>query len=211
MIRVAIVDNDQMLLGATGDWWLRQGGAPVQVTAKARSVAEFLALQAAQRPRIVLLDVVLRDGTHVAQNVATLVEAGHSVIAMSSENHDGRIVRAMQAGAFCYVHKAQDPKELVEAILAAAEGSSFASREELAALLAAETMIDPAPREREAVELYISGMRAAEVASRMHLSVTTIDGYLKRVKERFARTGRPVGDRTALRTEMVRDGLIMGE
>jgi DNA-binding CsgD family transcriptional regulator len=69
-------------------------------------------------------------------------------------------------------------------------------------------MIDLSPRQREAVELYISGMTAADVATRLHLEQDTVKAYLDRIKDKFLRTGRAVSTRTELQTELARDGII---
>lgn len=63
-------------------------------------------------------------------------------------------------------------------------------------------------RERAVLELYLSGMAAKQVATRLGLKETTVKEYLRRVRARYATAGRPASTRMELYFHAVEDGIL---
>lgn len=63
-------------------------------------------------------------------------------------------------------------------------------------------------RELEVLELYVSGLAAKQVATRLGLKETTVKEYLRRVRGRFSATGRPASTRMELYFRAVEDGVL---
>lgn len=76
--------------------------------------------------------------------------------------------------------------------------------------LAAQRNSQPrlAPRERQVVVLYVSGMTLDSVAQRLSISPHTAKEYLDRARGKYAEVGRPVPTKIDLFWEAIRDGLI---
>ena len=64
------------------------------------------------------------------------------------------------------------------------------------------------PREREVLTLWASGETAKGVAEMLHLSVNTVNVYLRRVKEKYEAVGHPARTKSELRTAAQQAGLV---
>lgn len=90
--------------------------------------------------------------------------------------------RALEAGAAGYVLKHAAPRELLQALQAAAKGSIYISREIAAEVLGVpghRTERDPAsgltPRQREIIVLLVEGRSAKEIARLLDISHRTVE------------------------------------
>jgi DNA-binding NarL/FixJ family response regulator len=207
IIRVAVVDDDAVLLSQAAHWFAETGDSVV-VASTAESVNELLA-----QPRlthVVLLDLLLRDGREPAENVRRLVSAGFTVVAISSLDNPARIRAAISAGAHSYVRKAKDAAEACAAIRAAASGAQYTSRAHAAAMESAYGTGSAAlsPQEREALRLYASGMTIPQLSQKMNIKVGTGKGYIDRARRKYESLGQPAHTKIDLRQRATEDGLL---
>lgn len=130
-ISLALVDDHDLIrVGIRA--FLAEQPVPITVVAVAATVAE-LRDGPGRDAQVVLLDLDLRDGTTVEDNIAALRSpggrAGGAAVVIVSVNEDAPMVRrAVRAGAMGYVPKSADKAELVDAICAAVRGESYMSR-----------------------------------------------------------------------------------
>ena len=113
--RILVVDDDPQMLRFVRDA-LADAGYHALVTADPHDLA---ALIDAERPHLVLLDLMLpdTDGVELMQRVSRLSE--QPVIFISAYGRDETIVRALSSGAADYIVKPFSPTELVARIRAA--------------------------------------------------------------------------------------------
>ena len=112
---ILVVDDDPETLRHVRDTLADAGYAPL-VTGDPREISRILQ---AEKPRLVLLDLMLpgTDGVQLMQTVPELADL--PVIFISGYGRDETIVRALEAGADDYIVKPFSPTELVARIRAA--------------------------------------------------------------------------------------------
>ncbi|MCX4545432.1 response regulator transcription factor [Streptomyces sp. NBC_01565] len=205
VISVAVVDDDRMLLDGLRSWL---AGVPeLRLVATAATVTELLGAPDAHLPYgcpggpepqgapadIVLLDLVLRDGSDPADNIRRLLRAGSRVLMISTVPDRSRIIEAIRAGADGYLTKDHDLPTLVAAVKDLAAGRSAHSPELAFACAHDNSPARPrlSPRERQILLDYASGMTLKSAARRAGITVHTAKDYLDRVKAKYQQAGRP--------------------
>ncbi|MEV6329057.1 response regulator transcription factor [Streptomyces sp. NPDC051909] len=207
VIGVAVVDDDRMLLDGMRSWL---GGVPgLRVVATAATVGELLAAapgpdagpgpDAAPGPDagppadIVLLDLLLRDGSTPTDNIRRLVATGTRVLMISTVPDRTRIIESVRAGADGYLTKDNDLPTLVAAVkdIVAGHGSHSPELAFACAHDSSPTRPSLSPRERQILLDYASGMTLKSAARRAGITVYTAKDYLDRVKAKYRQAGRP--------------------
>lgn len=203
---VAVVDDDRMLLDGMRAWLRDVPG--VRLLATAATVDELLAGPGAAAA-VVLLDLVLRDGSAPAQNIRRLRAGGSRVLVISTVPDRARILAALAAGADGYLTKDNDLATLVAAIEEVAAGGTALSPE-----LAFACAHDDGPRrprlspaELRILLDYASGMTLKSAARRAGITPNTAKDYLDRVKAKYQRADRPTYTKTDLARRVREDGL----
>ena len=208
-IRLAIVDDHRMLLGALTEW-VRQAAPDISMVAAVVSYPELLT-----HPEfpvdVVLLDLDLKDNIPVSVKISGLKSTGVKVVLMSTYSEPNVVREAIAAGALGYLVKSEDAGMIVEAIRAAAEGDSFISAELDLALSAGEVGGSPklSAQERRVMALYGGGEPVKAVAFQLSISEETAKSYLKRIREKYRVAGFDVGTKVALRKRAIEDGILI--
>ena len=208
-IRLAIVDDHRMLLGALTEW-IRQAADDIEMVAAVASWPELLA-----HPEfpvdVVLLDLDLKDNIPVSLKIQTLKSTGVRVVLMSTYSEPNVVREALNAGALGYLVKSEDAGMIVEAIRAARQGESFVSTELDMALHASEGGGSPrlSAQERRVMALYGAGEPVKSVAYQLGISEETAKSYLKRIREKYRIAGIDVGTKVALRKQAISDGILV--
>ncbi|MDF3290566.1 response regulator [Streptomyces silvisoli] len=206
VITVGVVDDDRMLLDGMRSWLRDVPG--LRLVASTATVAEFLATTC-EAVDVVLLDLVLRDGSVPAQNIRRLRAAGSRVLVISTVPDRSRIVSAVAAGADGYLTKDNDLPTLVAAIEEIAAGGTAHSPEMAFACAHDDDPARPrlSPRELQVLLDYASGMTLKSAARRAGITVNTAKDYLDRVKAKYQQAGRPTYTKTDLARRVREDGL----
>ncbi|MFF4425462.1 response regulator [Streptomyces sp. NPDC001549] len=221
VITVSVVDDDRMLLDGLRAWL---GGVPeLRLVATAATVGELLGAPDAQRPYgfgatgysppdIVLLDLVLRDGSAPADNIRRLLRTGSRVLMISTVPDQSRIIEAIRAGADGYLTKDHDLPTLVAAIKDLASGQGALSAELAFACAYDDSPARPrlSPRERQILLDYASGLTLKSAARRAGITVHTAKDYLDRVKAKYQQAGRPTYTKLDLARRVREDSLDAG-
>ena len=174
--RILMVDDDPRTLRSVRDTLSAAGYAPL-VTGEPEELAQIIR---AERPRLVLLDLVLpgKDGIELMNELPELSDL--PVIFISGYGHDETVAAALEAGAADYVVKPFSPTELVARVRAA-----LRRHEEPGPFVLGDLAIDYGHRRvsvgGEAVELTATEFELLRVLSLDAGRVVTYDTLLRRV------------------------------
>jgi DNA-binding NarL/FixJ family response regulator len=208
-IRLALVDDHRMLLGALTEW-IRGAATDIDMVAAVSNWPDLLS-----HPEfpvdVVLLDVDLKDNIPISLKISTLKTTGVAVVLMSTYSEPNVVREALAAGALGYLVKSEDAGMIVEAIRAASEGESFVSAELDLALSAGEVGGAPklSAQERRVMALYGGGEPVKAVAYQLGISEETAKSYLKRIREKYRVAGIDVGTKVGLRKRAIQDGILL--
>lgn len=208
-IRVALVDDHKMLLGALTEW-IRNAADDIAMVAAVTTWGELLT-----HPEfpvdVVLLDLDLKDNLPISLKISTLKTTGVKTVLMSTYSEPNVVREALAAGALGYLVKSEDAEMIVEAIRSANKGESFISAELDLALNAADVGGAPklSAQERRVMALYGGGEPVKAVAFQLGISEETAKSYLKRIREKYRVAGIDVGTKVALRKRAIQDGILV--
>ena len=207
-IRVAIVDDHRMLLGALTEWI--RSAQDIDMVAAVASWPELLSSPAFPVD-VVLLDLDLKDNIPISLKIATLKTMAVKVVLMSTYSEPNVVREALAAGALGYLVKSEDASMIIEALRAASIGEAFVSAELDLALNAGEVGGSPklSAQERRVMALYGGGEPVKAVAFQLSISEETAKSYLKRIREKYRVAGFDVGTKVALRKRAIEDGILI--
>ncbi|GAB3385407.1 response regulator transcription factor [Humibacter soli] len=207
-IKIAIVDDHRMLLGALTEW-IRSAADDIEMVAAVATWPELLTHEAFPVD-VVLLDLDLKDNIPVSIKLQALKAAGVPTMLMSAYSDPNVVREALAAGAAGYLVKSENADMIVEAIRAAVRGDSFIS-EELDVALSQSTTGAPklSAQERRVMALYGAGEPVKAVAFKLGISDETAKSYLKRIREKYRVAGYDVGTKVALRKRAIQDGILL--
>jgi DNA-binding NarL/FixJ family response regulator len=207
-VTVALVDDHELVRDGIRAF-LGSRDAEIVVVA---STADVAALRATPGwgADVVLLDLDLRDGIRVEDNIAVLVEAGSAVVIVSVNEDAAAVRRAMRAGAMGYVPKSARSTDLVDAIVASAAGEPFMTRALALALVTDDASDRPelSPQEVRVLQLYAGGMPLKLVARRLDVQVGTVKSYVDRIRHKYGKAGRDAATKLELHWRAVEDGYV---
>lgn len=208
-IRLAIVDDHRMLLGALTEW-IRNAATDIDMVAAVTTWPSLLT-HAEFPVDVVLLDLDLKDDLPVSLKINTLKTTGVATVVMSTYSEPNVVREALAAGAFGYLVKSEEAGMIVEAIRAASKGESYISAELDLALNANDVGGSPklSAQERRVMALYGGGEPVKSVAYKLDISEETAKSYLKRIREKYRVAGIDVGTKVALRKRAIQDGIIL--
>lgn len=204
--RVALIDDHEIV--AQGFAKLFAELDRVEVVATVATVDELLVR--VQGVDLVILDLRLADGSTPADNVTRLRETGANVLAFTGDSDPSLVRSAAYGGVLGVVRKSEPVDVLQEAVLRALDGEPTASFEWAAALDGDPQLADAglSAREREALALYAAGAKTALVATTMGVSSGTVIDYIRRVRSKYERAGRPAHTKVDLFRRAVEDGIL---
>jgi two-component system, NarL family, nitrate/nitrite response regulator NarL len=207
-IAVAAVDDDRMLLDGLATWLA--GVADISLVRVTATLDELFDTGPGEID-LVLLDLVLQDGSDPVRNVRRLVEHGYRVLVISVWSRPHEVAAAFAAGACGYVTKDHDLSTLASLIRASVGGEAVYSAE-----LAIACLRDPRPerpqlssREREILLAYASGMTLKTAARHLGIRPETAKTYLDRVKAKYLESGRPTYTKVDLVNRVREDGIAL--
>jgi DNA-binding NarL/FixJ family response regulator len=204
-IELAVVDDDRMLVEGLRTWADRV--CDLHLVAVCSTVSELLGSGVV--PAVVVLDLMLRDGSSPASNVERISAAGARVLVVSAWSEPAQVAATFAAGARGYLTKDHDLATLAAAIREVAGDGVVYSPELADALLR-----DPRPQrprlsgqERAVLVAYASGMTLKAAARMVGVQPETASSYLKRVKVKYSEVGRAAYTKTDLANRVREDGL----
>jgi two-component system response regulator NreC len=193
-ITIVLADDHQVV--RSGLRLLLEAEDGFRVVAEAGDVPTTERRVAAYRPRVLILDLNMPGEASLPAIPRLRAAAPDTEIVVLTMQSDPAFAReALRAGALGYVLKEAADGELVQAVRSAAEGRTYLNPE-LGARLAAEPLSaggppdDLSPRETEVLRMIALGHTNSEIASRLYLSVRTVESHRAHIQQKTGRTTR---------------------
>jgi two-component system response regulator NreC len=166
------------------------------VVSEAGDVALTERRVAAHRPRVLVLDINMPEGSSLPAIPRLRVASPQTSIVVLTMQDDAELAReALRAGATGFVLKESAKEELIHAVRLAAQGRTYLAPE-LGARLATEaapppgTPDDLSARELEVLRLIALGHTNAEIASQLFLSVRTVESHRAHIQQKTQKSSR---------------------
>jgi len=209
VVRLAILDDHEVLLD-TLSTWIERHAPDFDVVLGAANWLELVQSPAVPTD-LVFIDFQLKEPISIEARVRTCRAAGAKVVVLSSLDTREARDRAFAAGASEFLSKSLP----MAAVMAAArrvmgmEAPEDAGRERATASSPLQHLKPKlSPGEEEAFKLYVSGYSTVAVAERMNVQYETAKTYLRRVREKYAKVGRPAGKKAELIRRAAEDGYL---
>jgi two-component system, NarL family, response regulator NreC len=181
----------------------------IQVVGEAGDSRNAVFEARALNPDVILMDVMMPGASGIESVQPVLKEAPDAKVLMLSMQDDPQYVReAFAAGASGYVLKEAVDAEVVDAVREVAAGGRYLHPELGARLIHAEAEerarveADPlSEREHEVLRLLALGHTNQEIASKLYLSVRTVETHRAHIMQKL---------RLSTRAELVRHAMEQG-
>jgi DNA-binding NarL/FixJ family response regulator len=219
-LRVIVADDQRVVReGLTLMLGLIDGIEPVGAAADGE---EALAMVAAERPDVVLMDLRMPrlDGIEATRRLAE-THPGIGVVALTTYADDETIVAALQAGARGYLTKdagAEQIRGAVERVAAGEAAIDPAVQRQLIAAVQRQRVTAPppfpdgdglpdglTPREAEVLELIAAGLSNGEIADRLVVSGATVKSHVNHLFAKIGARDRAQAVAYAYQHELVAD------
>jgi DNA-binding NarL/FixJ family response regulator len=199
-VRVVLVDDHSMFRSGVRAELATDAG--VQIVGEAGGVGEAVAVINRTTPDVVLLDVHMPDGGGKAvldQVAKTHPEVRFLALSVSDAAED--VIGVIRAGARGYVTKTISGPDLAAAVRRVADGDAVFSPRLAGFVLDAFTRNPEAPvqdaeldqltaREKEVLRLLARGYAYKEIASRLFISVKTVETHVSSVLRKLQLSNR---------------------
>jgi DNA-binding NarL/FixJ family response regulator len=202
-IRLVLVDDHALIRAGVRAELTRAGGPPpvIEVVGEAASVEDAVEVIRTTRPDVVLLDVHLPGGGgHAVIEGLRADKLETRYLALSVSDAADDVIGVVRAGARGYVTKTIAAADLREAVVRVHGGDAVFSPRLAGFVLDAFASDEPVPvdpeldrltvREREVLRLIARGYSYKEVASRLCLSVKTIETHVSAVLRKLQLSNR---------------------
>lgn len=193
-ITIVLADDHQVV--RAGLRLLLEAEEGFRVIAEAGDVASTERRVTAYHPRVLILDLNMPGESSLPAIPRLRASAPDTqIVVLTMQNEPAFAREALRAGAIGYVLKEAADDELVQAVRLAAAGRTYLNPE-LGARLAAEPPSASGPpddlsaRELEVLRLIALGHTNSEIASRLYLSVRTVESHRAHLQQKTGRTTR---------------------
>ncbi len=195
-VPITIVLADDHRVVRAGLRLLLERHRDLSIIAETGTVAETERAVGVHRPRVLVLDVDMPDGSSLPALERLLASSPQTAIVVLTMHTDPELAReALRGGATGFVLKEAAEAELVDAIRLAAAGRTYLAPELGARLAAAGSAREVRPdglsaRELEVLQLIALGYTNGEIAARLFLSVRTVESHRARIQQKTGRGSR---------------------
>jgi DNA-binding NarL/FixJ family response regulator len=209
-VRLALLDDHEVLLDSLSSW-IGQHALDFDVVLSATTWLQ-LVHSPAFPTELVFIDFQLKEAVSIEARVRTCRAAGAKVIVLSSVDTDEARERALAAGAAEFVAKSMPMSQVMDAARRVMGMQSDGAHPHPWRPLPIGAVPQIRPKlshgEEQAFKLYVSGLSTTEVAAQMNVQYETAKTYLRRVREKYAKAGRPASKKADLIRRAAEDGFL---
>lgn len=180
------------------------GRGDMTIAAETSKSREALPLYKEHRPDVAIIDLRLPDASGF-EAIAEIRSHDPKARMLVLSNYEGSedIHRALRAGALAYLTKDAGGEDLVQAILAVAQGKRYLSPAVAATLSARIAGDDLTERERNVLQLLAEGCSNRQISNRLNISENTVRIHLGHIFDKLQ-----VEDRTQAVLAAIHRGLV---
>jgi DNA-binding NarL/FixJ family response regulator len=209
-VRLALLDDHELLLDSLASW-IRVNAPEFDLVLRASTWLDLVHSEAFPTS-LVIMDLQLRETVSIEARVRTCRAAGAKVIVLSAFDAQPDRDRALDAGASAYLTKSQPLHEVmtVARTVMGLDGEIEPTQDWRPLPVGVASVVRPqlSDGERSALFLYVNGRTTGEVAAEMNVQYETAKTYLRRVREKYGRAGRPTSTRADLVRRAAEDGYL---
>lgn len=211
IIRLAILDDHEVLLDSLTSW-IRANAPDFDVVLKSQTWRGLVHSEDFPTD-LVLLDFQLVESVSIEARVRTCRAAGAKVIILSSlDTRDARD-RALAAGASDFLTKSMPMQEVMDVARRVMGLQIENGQQKVWRPRTPGTTVAEIPKlshgEQEALKHYVSGLSTGEVAEKMNVQYETAKTYLRRVRGKYVKVGRPASKKADLIVRAAEDGYLV--
>jgi DNA-binding NarL/FixJ family response regulator len=218
--RLAILDDHGLIVDSLARWF-RDLAPEFDVAITATSWIDLV--RAPGFPvDLVLMDLQLGDTVSIEARIRACRAAGAKVLVVTALDDELSRERCLAAGAAGFVPKTLPADVLVDYARRVMRGdrlprhpsriaSSHAANDAATAHARGHAGAQPvhlSAAEEKALRYYAQGLSTAEVGRRMEIGYETAKTYLRRVREKYAKAGRPASRKAELIRRAAEDGYL---
>ncbi len=209
-VRLAILDDHEVLLDSLGSW-ISTHAPDFDLVLSASTWLQLV--HSDNFPTdLVFLDFQLKEPVSIEARVRTCRAAGAKVIVLSSLDTRESRERALDAGAAAFLSKTLPMQEVMDAArtIMGVDVDEAPKRDWRPLPAGATQQARPklSAGEVVALKLYVSGFSTVEVANQMNVQYETAKTYLRRVREKYAKANRPASKKSELIRRAAEDGYL---
>lgn len=189
-IRILLADDHRLV--RQGFRLIFESQSDMEVVGEAGNGKEAVDLAIALVPDVIVMDVTMPELNGIEATRRIRQDLPNVRVLALSVHRDGVYVREIvRAGADGYILKESADSELLAATRVVARGQSYLSPEVAHSVLRdyRKHATDPidllSSREREILQLIAEGLTSKEIATRLNLSVHTVDGHRTRIMDKL--------------------------
>ncbi len=193
MTTILLVDDHHLVRAGLAS--LIDSADDLHVVGQAANGQQALELAATLTPDVVLMDLSMPeiDGVETTRRLLAIHRTAN-VVVLTSFSDQERVADALAAGAVGYLLKDCEPRDLLAAVRAAAQGHAPLDPRVAKALLPSAEPARPAddlsPRELQVLRLVTSGLANKQIARRLGISESTVKAHISSVFRRIGVTDR---------------------
>lgn len=162
-----------------------------------------------ERPHLLILDLMVDRGPDAdPAMVSSFVRAGGRVMILSALTSVAHVRAMIRAGATAVVGKRDPEEDILAAVESTLNGTTWMTPDLAGIIAGDEARPSLSAQEEQTLVLYASGLSMRAVATAMGVKTDTAKKYLQRVKEKYARVGRPAHTKLELGRNASDDGYL---
>ncbi|MGR9050907.1 response regulator [Halobacillus faecis] len=208
MIRVVVIDDHDVVRKGVIAYLSTE--EDLDIVGEANSGYEGAALVKEKKPDVVLMDLIMENGTGIEATEEIMKTESCKIIILTSYYDDEKVFPALEAGAFSYMLKTSSAVEIAEAIRKAALGQNVIEPK-VATKMMTRFRQDRKPheeltkRELEVLKCVGEGMTNQEISDALYIGVKTVKTHVSNILSKLE-----VQDRTQAAVYAHRNGLLKG-